>query len=270
MSTVEKRVKPRLALGEYQKELLKSPVRDAKLVLRSKEFYLHITVRYEVPEQKGNNPVGVDVGINNLLVASNGFSVKGGEIKHRRQHFRELRSSLQKKGTSSAKRKLKRLSGREKRWVNTVLHQASRAFVNSIKQGDYVVMENLNGIRERCKHRKNYRTKFHSWAFHKLQQMISYKCAEKGVPIVFVKPSYTSQRCPRCGYIDKRNRRSNISQALFRCISCGFQHNADRVASLNLRELALGVWVSVNMPDVGVVSHNHNNNHLQAPSVRPE
>jgi len=252
ISTIEGRVKPKLAIGDYQRELLKNPTRDAKLVYRrdAKEFYIHITVLVKAPEPSGSNPVGVDIGINKLLVASNGFSVNGKPIEHRRRHFRNLRSSLQSKGTSSAKRKLKQLSGREYRWINTVLHQISRAFVNSLQEGDFVVMEKLNGIRQRCKHRKSQRASFHSWAFRRLQQMIEYKCLEGGVPVVYVEPEYTSQRCPRCGTIDKRNRRT---QALFRCVNCGFQHNADRVASFNLVQRAGEVLAAVNQPDAGVL-----------------
>jgi len=243
---------------------LKNPVRDAKLVYRRdcREFYLHITVLMKIPEPSGSNPVGVDIGINKLLVASNGFSVNGKPIEHRRRHFRKLRSSLQSKGTSSAKRKLKRLAGRERRWVNTVLHQVSRAFVNSLVAGrDFVVMERVEGIRQRCKQRKEQRATFHSWAFRRLQQMIEYKCLERGIPVVYVEPNYTSQRCPRCGTIDKRNRRS---QALFRCVSCGYQHNADYVASVNPSVRARGGWAPVNVPNVGVPHWNH----LQAPSIR--
>ncbi|AGK61415.1 transposase, IS605 OrfB family, central region [Archaeoglobus sulfaticallidus PM70-1] len=250
ISTVYGRVRPGLAIGEYQKELLKNPVRDAKLVCRrdDRHFYLHITVLVEAPEPSGSNPVGVDIGVNNLVAASNGFKVNGKPVESRRRHFRKLRSSLQKKGTSSAKRKLKQLSGRERRWVNTILHQISRAFVDTLSEGDYVVLEKLNGIRDRCNVRKEYRATFHNWAFRRLQEMIEYKCLERGVPVVYVEPKYSSQRCPRCGTIDKRNRKS---QALFQCVSCGFQHNADYVASLNLSELARGGWAAVNQPNVG-------------------
>jgi len=254
ISTIYGRVKPKLAIGDYQQELLKNPVRDAKLVYRrdSGEFYLHITVLVKVPEPEGNNPVGVDIGINNILVASNGFRVNGKPIEHRRRHFRKLRSSLQSKGTSSARRKLKRLAGRERRWINTVLHQISRAFVNSLVAGrDFVVMEKLDGIRDNTKHRKSYNATFHSWAFRRLQQMIEYKCLERGIPVVYVEPKYTSQRCPRCGTVDKRNR----NEQLFRCVSCGYQHNADYVASVNLSELARRGWAVVNQPNVGVASH---------------
>ena len=242
ISTIEGGVKPKLAIGDYQRELLKNPVRDAKLVYRSdsREFYLHITALVKVPEPKGNNLVGVDIGTNKLLVASNGFSVNG-KPEHRRQHFRKLGSSLQQKGTFSAKRRLKQLSGREHRWVNRALHQVSR--VNSLQEGDTVVMEKLNGIGSRCRHRKSQRATFHSWAFNRLQQMVEYKC-EKAV--VYVEPKHTSRRCPRCGTINKRRR----------CV-CGYQHNADYVASFNLAsfnpaELVRQSWGFVNSPDVGV------------------
>lgn len=156
ISTLHGRVKPPLDIGEYQRKLLEeAKLTNAVLVYRDKAFFLHITINRTVPEPKGSNPVGVDIGMKNLLVASNGFKAKGGKILHKRRHFRELRSSLQAKGTASARRRLKRLSGRERRYVNTVLHQVSRAFINSLREGDIVVMEKLTGIRNSTKHRRS-------------------------------------------------------------------------------------------------------------------
>jgi IS605 OrfB family transposase len=257
ISTIQKRVKPPLDIGEYQRKLLEdAKPTHAVLVYRNKTFFLHITISKEIPDPKGNNPVGVDIGMNNLLVASNGFKVKGKAILRRRRHFRELHSSLQSKGTKSAKRRLKRLSGKERRWVNTVLHQVSRRFVNTLKEGDVVVMEKLTGIRSRAKHRKSQNGDFHSWTFRRLQQTIEYKALERGIPVVYVNPRNTSKTCPRCGYADGANRRT---QSLFRCIRCGFQHNADYVASLNLSkfELARLGRAPVNGPNAGISASHH-------------
>jgi IS605 OrfB family transposase len=254
-----------LDIGDYQRKLLEN-VRPthAVLVYRSKAFFLHITVEKQIPEPKGNNPVGVDIGMKNLLVASNGFKAKGGEILAKRRHFRELRSSLQRKGTASAKRRLRRLSGRERRYVNTALHQVSRAFVNTLREGDIVLMEKLTGIHNSTKHRRSQNGDFHSWAFRKLQSFIEYKALERGIPVVYVKPKNTSITCPRCGCIDKANRRS---QSLFRCVRCGFQHNADYVASLNLSraELAHSGWASVRVPYVGM-NGDFGMNHYDSPA----
>jgi IS605 OrfB family transposase len=190
--------------------------------------------------------VGVDVGINRLLVASNGFAEGGGKTTHQRHRFHQYRTVLQRQGTSSAKRKLQRLANKETQWINTQLHQITRRFVQSLQADEYVVLEDLTHIRQRTNQRQDYRNRFHSWAFAKLQGLIAYKCAERGLLVVYMDPAYTSQRCPRCGTIARRNRRS---QALFRCLHCGFQHNADAVAATNLAERAQGIWAPVSAPN---------------------
>jgi transposase len=103
-----------------------------------------------------------------------------------------------------------------------------------------------------------------SWAFRKLQSFIEYKALERGIPIVYINPKNTSTTCPRCGYIDKANRRS---RSLFRCVKCGFQHNADHVASLNLSrvEPAHSGWASVSEPNVGM-SGDFEMSHYDSPT----
>jgi putative transposase len=61
--------------------------------------------------------------------------------------------------------------------------------------------------------------------------MIAYKARLAGHQVVFVRPAYTSQTCPRCGHVGSSNR---LSTRLFRCQRCGFQHNANFVAALNI------------------------------------
>ncbi len=241
------RVRLCMVLGDYQRTWLQHETRDAKLVYRhrTKTFYLHVGIRFAVHSVPGAHPVGVDVGINRLLVASNGFAEGGGKTTHQRHQFRQYRTVLQRQGTSSAKRKLQRLATKETQWITTQLHQITKCFVNSLHADEYVVLEDLTHIRRRAKHRHDYRNRFHSWAFAKLQGLIAYKCAERGIAAVYVDPAYTLQRCPRCGTIARRNRRS---QALFRCVRCGFQHNADVVAATNLREQAQGIWAPVSVP----------------------
>jgi IS605 OrfB family transposase len=247
IASCEGRIRLSLVLGAYQRTWLQHETREAKLIyrLQTKTFYLHVGIRFAVQPVPGTHPVGVDVGLNRLLVASNGFSKSGGTTTHERHRFRKYRTVLQRQGTSSAKRKLQRLANKETQWINSHLHQLTRQFVNSLRADEYVVLEDLTHIRQRAKQRKEYRNRFHAWAFAKLQALIAYKCAERGIAVVYVDPAYTSQRCPRCGTIAKRNRRS---QALFRCVHCGFQHNADAVAATNLREQAQGIWAPVSAP----------------------
>lgn len=249
IATARGRIEAELEVGDYQRSLLKNPVAGARFILKRGLPYIQINVVCEVLPKEMDDPVGVDLGIRKLLVASNGFKINGRPVNAKRQHFRAIKSSLKGKGTSSARRRLKRLIKREKQWFRTPLHQSSKALVESLDEGNYIVLERLHGTKFKMGSKRNLRStrpSFQSLAIGRLQQMISYKCGDRGIPAILAKPDFTSQRCPRCGTIDKFNRRS---QALFRCVHCGYQHNADFVASINLRELALGGWVAVSQPD---------------------
>lgn len=55
---------------------------------------------------------------------------------------------------------------------------------------------------------------------------------EAGIVTVEVNPAFTSRECSRCHYVDKRNR---SSQAVFRCVFCGFSCHADVNAARSVR-----------------------------------
>ena len=69
------------------------------------------------------------------------------------------------------------------------------------RTGRGIALEDLGGIRDRVRLRKPQRVTLHSWAFHQLGQYIAYKAARAGVPVVYVDPAYTSQRCSSCGHV---------------------------------------------------------------------
>ncbi len=52
-----------------------------------------------------------------------------------------------------------------------------------------------------------------------------------GIVITGVNPAYTSQTCSKCGYIEKKNRKS---QEIFICGFCSKKQNADINASKNI------------------------------------
>lgn len=149
--------------------------------------------------------------------------------------------------------------------MNTVLHKASQQFVNSLKEGDVVVLENL-GIGERARCRKSQRADFHSWAFRRLQSYIEYKALERGIPVIYVDVCNSSKTLPRCVFVSDANGKG----VLFRCERCGFQHNADWVACLNLARRAGSPATGrpVNRPHAGLsaMSFEHHD-HLQTPSL---
>ena len=246
----------KLSIGNYQLGLLRGQKpTSATLVYnkRKKWFYIHIVLERSVETPFGSNPIGCDRGIYNLATTSNGLNFSGKKVKHIRNHYFKVRQSLQTRGTKGAKRLLKRLSGKEQRWMTGINHTISRRIIDSCKAGDVLVLEDLKYIRDRIRLARKQRRIHHSWAFGQLGSFIEYKALEKGLPVTYVDPRYTSQRCPYCSHTERSNRNGHR----FSCKSCGYIGNADQVASLNIRQVYLNTLtdgLSVNQPLINTKS----------------
>ncbi len=182
-----------------------------------------------------------------------------GHIRAVSERYQALRKRLQSKGTPSVKRHLKKLSRREKRFRTAINHKIAKEIVKLVPAGGVIVLEKL------IKVSKQNRRWIHSWNFAQLQSFIEYKAQAKGIKVVYGDARYTSQKCSRCGYISRKNRKD---QAHFVCERCGFQLNADLNVSRNIVKNYLASlegksgpgavypfrWGAVNGPYVGSVS----------------
>ncbi|MEU5069143.1 transposase [Streptomyces virginiae] len=216
---------------------------ESDLIERDGVFYLIAVC--EIPEPEVYEPagfVGVDLGIVNIATTSTGYQAAGRGLNRHRSRQLALRKKLQAKGTKSAKRLLKKRSRKEARHTANVNHTISKTIVTTAERtGRGIALENLTGIRDRVRHRKDQRTKLHSWSFHQLASFVEYKAKRAGVPLVYVDPAYTSRQCSECGHIDRKNR---ADQATFACRACGFLANADDNASHNIGRKAETVWTA--------------------------
>lgn len=247
ISTVEGRKKFTLTIPKYFKKYLKGTVKGMTLVPRKKFFLIRLVIELEGRDFKYKRvkALGIDCGINKIAVCSNNTFYASKKLKKRKGEFFYLRRKLQQKGTRSAKRKLKRISGRENRFVADVNHQISKAIVN----GEYntFVFEKLS-VKKSKKLGKRFNKKLGSWSFRQLQRFTEYKAIGKGKQVVYVNPTYTSQTCSVCGTTKKSFRHKN----LFSCIKCGLNLDADLNASRNIAMLGKSLLgrVSVNNPNV--------------------
>ena len=234
----EGRVIVPLIYGEYQKQRFDRIKGQADLVYRKGKFYLYCTVILpDAAPVKPSDFLGVDLGVANIATTSDGRRYSGSEVKGVRLRHRKLRAKLQKKQTRSAKRKLKRLSGRERRFATCVNHNISKQIVAEAKRtGRGLGIEELTHIRERVTARRKQRAVLHSWAFAQLRAFLTYKAILAGVLLIAVDPRNTSRECAECGHIAKENRKT---QDKFRCVSCGHTANADINAAINIGRRAV-------------------------------
>ena len=212
--------------GEHQRALLAHERGEADLVMRGSKFYLFVSVEVpDVEEKKVLSWLGVDVGIVNVATTSDGDNFSGAHLNSLRARANRLRRKLQRKGTKSAKRLLRKRRLKEGRFSTHVNHCISKQIVATAERTSRgIALENLDGIRTRIRASRSQRRVLHSWAFGDLQTKIAYKAARAGLPICHVDPRNTSRECRVCGHTEKANRKT---RDMFACLSCGHTADAD-------------------------------------------
>ena len=252
LSTINGRIKTEFKVPRYFQKYSNWKHKSADLFVRKNKVFLHIAVEKQQEETEQSNViVGVDRGINNVAVSSDNKFYTGKHVKRICNKYHKLRQSLQSKGTKSAKRHLRKVKPKENRFRRNINHIISKEIVNRLPKGSVIVLEDLTDIRLK-KRGKTLNRMIHGWSFYQLEQFIIYKAENRHIKIEFVSPKYTSQKCSKCNYIHKKNRKSNN----FKCLNCGFQLNADLNASRNIKQdyeaIGLNQGLIVNNPIVSI------------------
>lgn len=238
--TIHGRVLVPFRIGGYQESRLDQIKGQADLLYRNGMFSLAVTL--DVPTPEPTHPaetLGIDLGIVNLATSSDGETFSGEVVEQTRQRYNALRQRLQKRGTKSAKRHLKKLSGKQARFQKNSNHVISKRIVQKAKQEHKgLAIEELRHIRTRTDARLHHsqRNRHTNWSFAQLRFFLSYKAALAGVPLQTINPRNTSRTCSACGHCAKENRKS---QAAFVCVNCGLSMNADINAAINISRAAV-------------------------------
>lgn len=167
------------------------------------------------PKKEKNRCIGIDTGIKALA------SLSTGEQLGRDIEACINRSKRCKPGSKGKQRAIRALRQRMNEVAKEVCSKAS-----------LVVVENLKGITRKTKRRlgKQMRRSIGSWNVRYWLQRLQFTCEDTNVSFRTVSPWKTSQTCPSCGHIDRKNRNGEI----FRCLKCDHSGNADVEASKNI------------------------------------
>jgi putative transposase len=162
--------------------------------------------------------IGLDVGLNVLAATSDG-RLYGQSIKPRfdalYEKVRDLRSNRQHQGFKENSPRLDRLEERLTGLIKTAVGTVSNQLVKDYP-GFTFVIEDLDLRGTRGQKRFAYRALHHSLGTKAVVEVVN--------------PAYSSQMCPSCGYIDRKNRHGTG----FECHSCGRKGHADVVGAMNL------------------------------------
>ena len=242
-STCDKRIKTIISIPEFFTE--RYPDSDGwKLkganIGMDRKGRVFVNLIWECPdpvieENNDGKIVGLDRGVYNIVTTSEGDHYGAKDARRVKRKYNHVRSELQEKGTRSAKRKLKAISGCEKRFVQDQNHCISKKLANIDEDVSVYVLENLssmNMLKLKGKSNKTMRKWLSNWSYSDLEAKLSYKCQRNGIRVEFVDARYTSQKCSVCKTIDKASRNGSR----YTCRHCGSRMHADTNAAINIRD----------------------------------
>ncbi|AKP65835.1 RNA-guided endonuclease TnpB family protein [Levilactobacillus koreensis] len=221
----------------------------ARLVHNRGKWFLHIGITKEVSDfDQQDNPkiVGIDRGLR-FLATSYDYLGKtlffdGQKALRKRKKFLQVRRQLQSKGSKSAKKKLKQLAQRENRWMTDVNHRIAKTLVAVYGSHTLFVLEDLTNVTFNTDDLpKSLRSSHRSWSFFQLEAFLTYKAQAIQSTVVKVNPAFTSQRCPKCGLVEKTNRHHETHE--YWCRRCQYRCNDDRLGAMNIGMLGQE-WLS--------------------------
>lgn len=230
------------------KELFATYVaKDPTIFVRDGKLYLSVPFEVQVKMPMNKTCIGVDLGMRQLFVTSEGKSFADKQYLSKRRKLRYLKRCLQSKGTSSAKRHLKKLSKREHNISKAMCYKAANALLNSTSAG-IVVVEDLSKIKQNTsKTNKGFKRTKHNNAisqvpFYQFKQILTYKATLVGKQVVSVSPMYTSQTDCRT------NKRDGVRKGRIYICSDGLVLDADWNAAVNIAQKSEHPLSSSNMP----------------------
>jgi putative transposase len=178
-------------------------------------FITFVVKGYEFPKlERTNKVVGVDVGIEKLLVTSEGEYLPNPKPYERAQG-EEVAQDLVKEEVPLQELVQGQEVGQGLRAPEELqerpVHEAWEGFAEKY---DVLVMEDRQAT---CGSLR--RMRLHDVAFRELRSILKYQVEKYGKRLVLVDPSYTSRTCARCGHV----RELTLADRTFTCPAVGWQ-----------------------------------------------
>jgi len=202
-------------------------------------YYVCITVERHIPKHKRNDKtVGVDLGIKDLAILSDGTrykNIKSYKTMEKRLARLQRHHSKKEKGIANrekARRKLAKLYERIVNIRSNHLHQITSKIVS---ENQTICLEDLN-VRGMLKNRKLAKS-VADVSFYEFVRQITYKSEWYGRTVIQVDRWYPSSKtCFHCGFV---NQNLTLADRDWDCPRCGHKLDRDFNAAKNIEREGL-------------------------------
>jgi IS605 OrfB family transposase len=189
-------------------------------------WYLNVCVQVEVAPSNGTASVGIDLGLKECAVVSDGQRLEG-------RWFRSAQEQLAKAQRANKKRRVKSIHAKIKNKRKDEQHKFSTSIV---QQNGAVFVGNVSS-KKLVKTKMAKSTLDAGWSMFKT--MLEYKSRQAGVVFEEVNEAWSTQTCSCCGSVEGPKGRAELDVREWTCQSCGTHHDRDINAALNIRAKGL-------------------------------
>ena len=228
-------------------------------------WYVSVGVEYqEKPAEPKNEGIGIDLGIKELAVCSDGHTYKNinktdrvrklEKAKRRQQRQISRKYIMNKNGDNYVKTKnivkaelaLLKLNHKLTNIRNDYIHKVTTDIVK--REPSFIVLEDLN-VSGMLKN-KHLSKSVQQQNFYRFREVLTYKAEQAGIKLVIADRFYPSSKlCSNCGAI-KHNLK--LTERTYICNECGLEIDRDLNASLNLCRLGSSTVSSTGINVCGV------------------
>lgn len=184
--------------------------------------------------EKNNNAIGMDLGIKDLLITSDGEVKDNLKLTYK---YEDKLAKLQRqqakmvRGSNNFKKQTKKIARLHEKITNIRKDNLHKISSQIIKENQFIFSEDLN-IKGMVKNH-NLAKSIHDCGWYELTRQLTYKAEWNDRIYYKVSRFYpSSQLCNVCGY--KNEDTKNLSVRFWECPKCHIEHDRDKNASINI------------------------------------
>ena len=205
------------------------------------KYYVSLTceVQYQ-PYEKTNSKVGIDTGIKDLAILSDGTTyenIRSLKTKLKKLKFNQRQLSKKDKGSSSRNKQRKNLAKIHEKITNVRKDYLHKVSTEIVKNHDIISVEDL-AVKNIMKNHKLSQA-MSDVSLGTFYSMLEYKSGWNDKTIIKIDRFFPSSKmCSNCGWINQ-DLTLNIREWI--CPSCGEKHDRDFNASKNILKQGLKI-----------------------------